>query len=856
MRKFSTGAQGKKNLPVLATSTVIATICFLLILSSASAQGRGSNSSSPHESERAAQVRTLNNSVLQLHGQIQENASNAAAIRGQAATVFAQRAATLQALIQEDPHAALTFAFSPELLADLKAKFPESAKQLESHATLSGPIDHWVFDNADLKSSRSVYQMKVGNDTFNLYFAGAEPPVVKGAYTLRATGVLAGHTMAVSASDTVPAGAALALASAPNGKNVFGDPRFLGGHSGPLFIVLAAFVLVLLGSAGRMLHALGTTRQIAACIAAIAMFAFNPGIVSAQSSVCSTTGTQNMAVLLVNFQDSAIAVTPQQASDIFFDTSTGHSLNGYWQEASYGHTSATGNVFGPFTVGPTSSYTCLTMSQLFSDAVVAASASGVNLQNYTRINVVFPGLSCGWAGVTSTGSAGAGCSTWNTPSGTLTASLSYLISSYLTTRDKGVILAAHENGHQLGLDHAGTITDEPTAVLGPPSDPGTVGDFNDFFSVMGAWTLATYSAQHKSEILNWMASGANYQIVQSSGTYTLQPIEMNPPGLQGLKVQRGTSNLGDYLWIEYRQPIGNYDSTIGFMNFAGALVHYQDSTTGKHTHVLDFNASDVGSWYNTVLGAGQSWTDPYSNVSISVQGATASGLTVNVSYGGASCTASAPSLSVSPLDPSIYPGQSANYTVAVTNNDSSACASSTINLASTEPAGWSTSLSTSSVTLSPGQSTSVTMGKGAPSGTPAGTYAVSLNASNNSAGAVGNANVTVMTAPSLAVSVSVAGTSFSRPGTVPVAASVTSGGAPLSGASVTFTITTPNGNTATQTATTGSSGTATWNYKLNQKSPVGTYSVSAQAGQGSSSGSRKSLSTQTVAGNTVTFVVQ
>src|SRR5438445_2333365 len=139
MRKLPTGAQGKKNLPDFATSTFIAVI-LLLASGGAVAQGRGSSSSSSHERERAAQVRALNNSVLQLHGQMQENASGAGSIRGQAATVLAQRAAALQTLIQEDPHAALTFAFSPELLADLAAKFPDSAAQLESHTTLSGSI--------------------------------------------------------------------------------------------------------------------------------------------------------------------------------------------------------------------------------------------------------------------------------------------------------------------------------------------------------------------------------------------------------------------------------------------------------------------------------------------------------------------------------------------------------------------------------------------------------------------------------------------------------------------------------------------------------------------------------------------
>src|SRR5260370_23328313 len=138
MRMYLTGAQGFKNLLVFASSAIIATICLFLSVIGASAKGRAATSGSSHESDRAAQVRTLNNSVLQLHGQMQENASGAAGIHSQAAIVLAQRAAALQTLIQEDPHTALTFAFSPELLADLAAKFPSSAAELESHTPLTG----------------------------------------------------------------------------------------------------------------------------------------------------------------------------------------------------------------------------------------------------------------------------------------------------------------------------------------------------------------------------------------------------------------------------------------------------------------------------------------------------------------------------------------------------------------------------------------------------------------------------------------------------------------------------------------------------------------------------------------------
>src|SRR5262249_5872874 len=162
-------------------------------------------------------------------------------------------------------------------------------------------------------------------------------------------------------------------------------------------------------------------------------------------------------------------------------------------------------------------------------------------------------------------------------------------------------------------------------------------------------------------------------------------------------------------------------------------------------------------WTTPDLNLGQTWTDPYSNVSITVQTATSAGLTVNVSYGAMPCTSSTPTIAVSPPYPSIYPGQTAGYSVTVTNNDSSGCASSKFNLASSAPSGWSTSLSSSSLTLIPGQSASVTMGKGAPSGTPAGTYAVNLSASSTASSATGTANATVITPPSLAVSVSVSG---------------------------------------------------------------------------------------------------
>jgi M6 family metalloprotease-like protein len=804
------------------------------------------------ESAQAAKVRALNNSLLQLHGQMQEGSQSGTAwVRGQAATVIAGRAAALTTLMQQDARVALSFAFSPELLADLAQKFPQSAALLESHVTLNGPIEHWIEDNTNLKTSRSYFFLKAGGRTLNLHFAGPEP-VVKSGELLQATGVVVGSEMAVLTAKSVSQSGAVTSNFRPSSAGF------------PLKVSTACirqwFLLVLLLCCGvfaasrfhaalrsARLHLAGLSRQFAVCGIALAVLVCSPFSSSAQT--CSTTGAQNVAVLLVTFPGVTPPsnITQQSVYDMFFST-TGPSLDGYWRAASYGQTSATGNVFGWYTLD--SSYAnCSNLAALRDAAITAAASAGVQIQNYNRIFIMTTDFGCGWTGL-----ALGVCTTLSSPNGSFTASTSFLDASWQGSQTEGAENAAHEGGHNMGLDHAQSRT-FGTEPLGPLGAAGTLTEYGDPFSDMSTSNIGHYALPHKAETLNWISGSTNYQVVQSSGTWALQPLEFNPAGLVALKVQRGTGNNA-WLWVEYRQNISIYDS---IWNPSGALIHYEDSTTGAHTQLLDFTPA-TSSMYDSALMPGSTWVDPYSNVSITVQSATTTGLTVSVSYGAVPCTAGAPGISVSPLDPSIYPGQTASYSVTVTNNDSSGCSSSTINLGSSEPSGWSTSLSASSVTLSPGQSASVTMGKGAPSGTPAGTYAVNLSASSTSSSSSGTANATVMTPPSLAVNVSVSGSSFTRPGTVPITASVTNGGTPTSGASVTFTLTAPNGSTATQTATTGTNGTATWNYKLNAKSLAGTYSVSAQAALSSGSGGGKktsaSTNTQTATSNTASFAVQ
>ena len=138
-------------------------------------------------------------------------------------------------------------------------------------------------------------------------------------------------------------------------------------------------------------------------------------------------------------------------------------------------------------------------------------------------------------------------------------------------------------------------------------------------------------------------------------------------------------------------------------------------------------------------------------------------------------------------------------------------------------------------------------------GTAPGTYSVTTSASNLSYLGSATGNLTVVSAPSLSVTAYVPSSSYTRKNTVPITATVLSGGTPASGASITFTLTTASGKTVTQSATAASRGTVTWNYKLGPNAPTGTYSVSAQASVSSTTGA---AATQSAISNSVNFTVQ
>ncbi|MGD0616253.1 MAG: hypothetical protein ABSB67_01175 [Bryobacteraceae bacterium] len=373
------------------------------------------------------------------------------------------------------------------------------------------------------------------------------------------------------------------------------------------------------------------------------------------ASPCSTTGDQKTAVLLINYPSTPLTsgYTTSYVNDIFFGPAP--SVTDYWREASYGTTSASGQVFGPFTLD--ADYTCDQQDDILQAAIQAADST-VDFTAYQRIFLILPVTVAG--GCAYDGMAQLGCSLLQSPSkGSFTASATWIESITIGPNIYGALggllqTAIHEGGHNFGLRHASSL-DYDTVPAGAPGTDGTHSEYGDPFSSMGT-NPGHFAAPHKN-MLGWLTEGSGWLEVESGGSWTIAPLSsQSSAGPYALRVQRGTGN-SQWLWVEYRQPIGSYEPSIvdngGPRNFGGALIHFEDpsqSSWTAYTELLDFQPVRLPNNFNTaILPAGSTWSDPYSNLTLTAGSATPSGLPVTVSYDNGCATLSSGSQSYGPL---------------------------------------------------------------------------------------------------------------------------------------------------------------------------------------------------------------
>jgi M6 family metalloprotease-like protein len=641
----------------------------------------------------AEQIRAYNAQVLQLQSQARRGGAAALQAEAAASRVLAQRATALQSLMESDASAADRLAYPASVLESLAASFPQARASIEQRGRWSGELEYLIEDSLDLQKHRSIFRLSRGKEILDVRFAGAEPPGLRSGMRLDVGGVRLGNLLVAAEAEMFDAA-------------LDGDAA-AAGQTAPYPAVCTA----------------SGPQPVLSILVKLPSYSL-PSAVTTDFTRGALLGNA-YAGAAVNTPDWSVGDFWAQASDgkAFIDA-TNTTVVGPVQLTSNFNTDSTGAAYCDY--------------YGLRDAAMQAVDGQVDFRRYSRIQIVLPpNGACSWAGV-----ANVGCRSLSSAGdGAFTAGVAWQRADTMTTRAKAVQLGTHELGHTLGMSHAAS-RDFGAEPLGQLTSSGTLTEYGDTHSTMGSWNLGFYAASHAANSLTWLTDGATYRTVETAGTYSIANYEARGGAVRALKVRRGTGNNA-WLWIESRQNTGNYSSRLDPSLFNGALIHYQDTSTGTKSHLLDYTAA-TSAFSDAALPAGQTWSDPYSDVSVTVNSVTSGALTVTVNYGGvATCVQANPALSVSPTAVATEYGASTAFNVSVTNNSSSGCAGETISLGAAAPAGWSAAFGSSAMFLAPGQTGQTTLTVGVPAPYALGTYTVTTTSQSGGRSASSQENVTV-----------------------------------------------------------------------------------------------------------------
>ena len=387
----------------------------------------------------------------------------------------------------------------------------------------------------------------------------------------------------------------------------------------------------------------------------------------AQAQPLGVTTTNNVLVLPIKFSDSPATdpFTPA-AIDQVMRTNT-LSTAAYYNEVSYGlqalnvtvacqttkpagcaaHTSSGGWLLTSSATPAGCDYTIMA-----SLADAAATAAGYNVGNYNNRFYVLPsGSGCGWAGL---------------------AYVGYPYQAW-SAGYNALWVYGHELGHNFTLYHAGSVSCGALVL----SVGCSVAEYGDRFDVMGNNSAAGqqmhFNATQKA-LLGWIPASAVVTHTSGTKTYSLSPLEAGGQSTYAVKIPVAADTSRTY-WIEYRQPIGLFDATLSSYPNLGAIIHvaepFDNPCTGScfadDTEILDMSPANGDNFFDAALLVGQTYTDSTYGVSITVNSATASALSVTVSMGG---TPPAPTTTTmtSSSNPSTV-GASVTFTASVTGSN-------------------------------------------------------------------------------------------------------------------------------------------------------------------------------------------
>jgi hypothetical protein len=508
----------------------------------------------------------------------------------------------------------------------------------------------------------------------------------------------------------------------------------------------------------------------------------------------NTFGEQRTLVMLVNFQDNL----SQPYSVAAAHTTTFQDVSKFFIENSYGQTWLTGDAVGWLTLPMTSS-TC-DYYKISSLAEQAATSQGINLSQYPRRVFAFPKMSaCSWWGLGNVGG---------------NPSRSWVNGNY------ALKVVAHELGHNFGVHHSRAASCDTAGC--------TTSEYGDTHDVMGNPTGHMNAFQ--KERIGWLNYGESpsTQTVTASGSYWIDTMSTTPGSApKALRILKSTDSNGYRTWyyVETRARLG-FDAGLT----PGVIVHTGSDSTVNSSLQLDM--TPLASGFDAVLDPGQTFTDAAIGLTISTSGVNQSGASVFIEHPGVPCTSRAPSVSLSPGSVMLSAGQSTTLMFTVRNNDDAGCVATDFQVSASAPTGWGASTGVTRLVVAPGATASTPVAVVPATGASGASTVSSAVTRANSSQPGGSASATVTVASALDVTLSVAGGSRGYDFTTVVRA----GGAPVSGVTAAFVLTSPTGATVRLSVTTDGSGVATARWKPRPKDARGSYGVVVSAASGGLTG--------------------
>jgi hypothetical protein len=407
--------------------------------------------------------------------------------------------------------------------------------------------------------------------------------------------------------------------------------------------------------------------------------------VQSTSNSTFSAGDQSTLVIVANFGNAIASCSVDETRDVMFTDPAGVSVAGLYLANSLGQVSLSGDVVGPYWLNDVLSSDTCDIGGWATQAEAQATAAGVNVSAYRHKVYVMPENSCDGAGYGSIGGA---------------PSYAWIFSPSVACVHG---LFAHELGHNLGMDHAAT----PESEYGDSTDP---------MDISGP-RLRGVNAPHRQQ-LGWLGP-LSPQLVKQNGTYDIAPLALDPTVAtwpQVLMIPKPDS--AEYYYLSYREPIA-FDNYIdgSFYNLLSVHRYPGDGSPSKTYRLAG-------------LADGQSFVDPVNGISVTQLSHDSTHTVAQVQFI-TPCIASTPAMALSPQTQSGAAGTSISYNVSITNYDPPACPASTFALSDAVPAGWTGTLSTDTVPLSPGSTGQATLTVTSYGGAMPGSYSATVHGNDN-----------------------------------------------------------------------------------------------------------------------------